>query len=51
MTSPPSPSVIFWTAWENSICRRRGSTRPWSVFMMYATPPLPDCELTRITAS
>ena len=33
-TSPPSPSVIFWIAWENSICSRRGSARPWSAFMM-----------------
>ena len=33
-TSPPSPSVIFWIAWLNSICSRRGSARPWSAFMM-----------------
>ncbi len=33
-TSPPSPSVIFWITWLNSICSRRGSTSPWSAFMM-----------------
>ncbi len=27
-TSPPSPSVIFWITWENSICSRRGSASP-----------------------
>jgi hypothetical protein len=27
-TSPPSPSVICWIAWLNSICSRRGRARP-----------------------
>jgi len=36
---------------ENSICSLRGRSRECSVFMMYATPPLPDWLLTRITAS
>ena len=36
---------------ENSICSRRGRSRLCSVFMMYATPPLPLWLLTRITAS
>ena len=36
---------------ENSIWARRGSSRWCSVRSRYATPPLPDCELTRMTAS
>src|SRR2546430_17390100 len=50
-TSPPSSSVCFCTTPENSICNRRGRSSWCSVFMMYATPPLPDCELTQIPAS
>ena len=50
-TSPPSESVTRCTTWENSICSRRGRSSACSVFIRYATPPLPDCELTRMTAS
>lgn len=49
--SPPSASVLAWMIFENSICIRRGSSSLWSFFRTYATPPLPDCELTRMTAS
>ena len=51
VTSPPASSVCRWTTPENSIWSRRGRSMWCSVFMMYATPPLPDCELTRMTAS
>ena len=51
LISPPPASVWAWTTRENSICSRRGRSRLCSLFMMYATPPLPDCELTRMTAS
>ena len=50
-TARSAPSVCACTAFENSICSRRGRSRLCSSFMMYATPPLPDCELTRMTAS
>ena len=36
---------------ENSICSRRGSSSECSLFITYATPPLPDWLFTRITAS
>ena len=51
LTSPPSESVTACTTEEKSTCMDRGRFRPWSDFMMYATPPLPDCEFTRMTAS
>jgi len=51
LISVPLFSTIFWMTEENSICSRRGRSRPCSNFMMYATPPLPDWLLTRITAS
>jgi len=48
----PSPSVIFCTAWLNSICRRRRQHQT-VVGLHDVGPrrPLPDCEFTRITAS
>ncbi len=51
VTSPPSASVLAWMIRENSICMRRGRSSLWSFFRTYAMPPLPDCELTRMTAS
>ena len=51
LISVPLSSVIAWMVFENSICRRRGRSKPCSIFMMKATPPLPDWLLTRITAS
>ena len=50
-TSPPPSSVRRWTTWLNSICSRRGRSRWCSFFIRYATPPLPDWLLTRMTAS
>ena len=50
-TSPPCSSVLDCTTWLNSICSRRGRSRWYSFFIKYATPPLPDWLLTRITAS
>ncbi len=51
VTSPPAESVRACTTWENSICSRRGRSRECSLLMRYATPPLPDWLLTRMTAS
>ena len=51
VTSPPSASVRAWTTRENSIWSRRGRSIWCSAFMMKATPPFPDWELTLITAS
>ena len=42
---------MCWIVLENSIWRRRGRSNPCSVFITYATPPLPDWLLTRMTAS
>jgi hypothetical protein len=44
-------SAIAWTWRLKSACIRLGSFRPLSCSSTQATPPLPDCELTRITAS
>ena len=49
--SVPVSSAMFWIVRENSIWSRRGSEEPCSASMMYATPPLPDWLLTRMTAS
>ncbi len=51
LISVPVSSVIVWMLRENSICNRRGRSKPCSYSMMYATPPFPDWLLTRITAS
>ena len=51
LISVPLSSVMAWMVLENSICSRRGRSKPCSIFMMKATPPLPDWLLTRITAS
>src|SRR5205823_12157979 len=49
LISVPVSSVIVWMDRENSICSRRGRSNPCSAFITYATPPLPDWLLTRIT--
>ena len=51
LISVPESSVMCWMFFENSICRRRGRSNPCSVFITYATPPLPLWLLTRMTAS
>ncbi|KAG1172901.1 hypothetical protein G6F35_016813 [Rhizopus arrhizus] len=51
VTSRPVSSVTRWMARLNSICKRRGKTRPCSCSSRYDTPPLPDWLFTRITAS
>ena len=51
LTSVPVSSVTPWMTWLNSIWSRRGRSKPCSSFITYATPPLPDWLLTRMTFS
>src|ERR1017187_3252451 len=49
-TSRPSLSTSSLAIGPNSRCMSFGSSIPNSLSSKYATPPLPDCELTRMTS-
>ena len=51
VSSSPRASVIACTFCAKSTWSPRGSSRLCSVSIRYATPPFPDCELTRMIAS
>src|SRR5476649_1580452 len=50
LTSRPSLSTASLAIGPNSRCMSFGNTMPNSLSSKYATPPLPDCELTLMTS-
>ena len=50
LTSRPSLSTSSLAMGPNSRCMSLGNWMPNSLSSKYATPPLPDCEFTRMTS-